>query len=221
MQYRIELMKKQFEFNVLETRNKITEHTQDIETLREKVNLMRNRIDLMEKTLQVAQSNSAKLAAKRAETILDSQDETGHVDVFLQASAIQQIINYPIALRERMDSLIFQEKKFLSNILFSNNLIKRMEKDIEILKLSHESNIRAKEEEVSRVKLEIESLKRDRDKIKGVIMKQRPTPSLLPIKYKAKRNALLAGVVGFFFSVFLAFFVEYIKNASKHTRKAV
>lgn len=110
MQYKIELMKKQFEFDVLKTRNRIKEHIQRIETLREKINLVRNRIDLMEKTLQRAQSNSAKLAAKRVDTTLDSQDETGHVDIFMQASAIQQVINYPIALRERIDSLIFKKK---------------------------------------------------------------------------------------------------------------
>ncbi len=32
-----------------------------------------------------------------------------------------------------------------------------------------------------------------------------------------KRTVLLAGVVGFFFAIFLAFFIEYIKNASKKT----
>jgi len=221
VQYKIKLMKKQFEFTVFETRNKIKEYAQDIETLREKVNLVRNRIDLMEKTLQRAQSNSAKLAAKRAETILDSQDETGHVDVFLQASAIQQIIDYPIALRERIDSVIFKEKKFLSDILFSNNLIKRMEKDSEILKLDHESQIRAKEEEVSRLNLEIDSLRSDRDQFTEIIVRRPPRASLLPIKYKAKFATILGGVVGFFFSVFLAFFIEYIKNASKRAQKAV
>jgi len=173
----------------------------------------------MEKTLRGAQSNSAKLAAKRAETALDSQDETGHVDVFLQASTIQQIINYPIALREQIDSLIFKEKEFLSEILHSNNLVKKREKNIEILILNHEREIGAKEEEVSRLKSEIETSKRDRERITEVIAKQPPTASLLPIRYKAKRNTLLAGVVGFFFLVFLAFFIEYIKNASQRTQK--
>lgn len=96
-----------------------------------------------------------------------------------------------------------------------------MEKNIEILKLKHESNIRAKEEEVSRLRLEIETLKRDRNKITGVTVKQPPTASILPIKHKAKRNALLAGIAGFFFLVFLVFFLEYIKNALKRTQKAV
>jgi len=48
--------------------------------------------------LKQAELNSAKLADKRVATTLDSQDETGHANVFLQASAIQQIINYPIEL---------------------------------------------------------------------------------------------------------------------------
>lgn len=95
-----------------------------------------------------------------------------------------------------------------------------MEKDIEILKLEHELGVRGKEE-VSRLKSEIELMKRDRDQFTGIIIRQPPTASLLPIKYKAKRNAILAGAVGFFFSVFLAFFIEYIENTAKRTRKAV
>ncbi|HUU41597.1 MAG TPA: hypothetical protein VMW42_11705 [Desulfatiglandales bacterium] len=96
-----------------------------------------------------------------------------------------------------------------------------MEKNIEILKLTHESEVGVEEEDLLRLQSEIDSLKRDRDKITGVIVKQAPTASLLPIKYKAKRNALLAGAVGFLFLIFLVFFIEYINNASKRTRKAV
>jgi len=58
-------------------------------------------------------------------------------------------------------------------------------------------------------------LKRDRDHVTAISLKQNPTASLLPIKSKIKQKVLLAGVVGLFFFVFLAFFIEYIKNASK------
>jgi hypothetical protein len=218
--YNIELMKKEFELDLAGIRGRIKEYAADIETLREKISIIRDRIDQTEKMLKQAELNSAKLADKRVATALDSQDETGHANVFLQASAIQQIINYPIELRERIDSLIFKEKAFLSEILFSNNVIKGLEKDIEISKLKHELGVRG-EEEFSRLESEIELMKRDRDQFTGIIIRQPPTASLLPIKYKAKRNALLAGAVGFFFLVFLAFFIEYIKNASKRTQKAV
>ena len=218
--YNIELMKKEFELDLAWIRGRIKEYAADIETLREKISIIRDRIGQTKKILKQAELNSAKLADKRVAITLDSQDKTGLVDVFMQGAAIQQVINYPIKLSERIDSLIFKEKAFLSDILFSNNAIKEFEKDIEILKLKHELEVRGKEK-VSRLKSEIETLKRDRDKIKGVILKQPPTASLIPIKHKAKRNALLAGVVSFFFLIFLAFFIEYIKNASKRTQKAV
>jgi uncharacterized protein involved in exopolysaccharide biosynthesis len=98
--------------------------------------------------------------------------------------------------------------------------MKELEKDIEILKLKYELGVRG-EEEVFRLKSEIELMKRDRDQFTGIIIRQPPTASLLPTKYKAKRNATLAGAVGLFFLIFLAFFIEYIKNASKRTQKAV
>jgi len=219
--YKTELMKKQFEVKVAEIRGKIKEHAATIEALREKIRIVRNRIDQMEKVLQQAQSNTAKLADKTIATTLDSQDEASHVNVFLQSSAIQQIIDYPIVLRERIDSLAFEEKAFSKDILINDNTRKRLEKDIEILRLKHESEIRVEEEKIPSLESEIESLIRNRDKITGVILKQPATASLLPIKYKAKRNALLAGVVGFFFLVFLGFFIEYLKNASKRAQKAV
>lgn len=96
-----------------------------------------------------------------------------------------------------------------------------MEKNIEILKLTHESEVGVKEENLLRSQSEIETQKHDRDKITGVSVKQPLSASRLPIKYKAKRNALLAGAVGFLFLIFLVFFIEYINNASKRTRKAV
>ena len=61
----------------------------------------------------MAKSNSEKLAAQREVNILDSQNKTGHADVFLHAAAIQQVIHYPINLRDHIDSLIFKEKQLL------------------------------------------------------------------------------------------------------------
>jgi len=48
---------------------------------------------------------------------------------------------------------------------------------------------------------------------------QKPTSSSRPIQPKIKLNILLACVVGLFLSVFLAFFIEYIRKVRKATRK--
>lgn len=49
--------------------------------------------------------------------------------------------------------------------------------------------------------------------IQNIQILQHPKSSLDPIKPKKKLNVLLAGVIGLFLTVFLAFFIEYI---SKH-----
>ena len=106
-----------------------------------------------------------------------------------------------------------------SSIQKEQDKIKDLEAQIQLTELK--ADISVEENKITLLKSEIESLKRDRDKITGLIVKQPPTASLLPIKYKAKRNTLLAGAVGFFFLIFLAFFMEYIGNASKRTKEAL
>lgn len=48
---------------------------------------------------------------------------------------------------------------------------------------------------------------------------QKPTSHFRPVRSRIKLNILLACVVGFFLFVFLAFFIEYIKNVPKTSRK--
>ncbi len=99
--------------------------------------------------------------------------------------------------------------------------IRNLEAQIELIELQANQDISLAENDIAVLKSEIGLMKRDRDRFTGMIVRNSPTASLLPIKYKAKRNAILAGAVGFFLLIFLAFFIEYIKNASKRTQKAV
>ncbi len=192
-----------------------------IETLNKEIRLIKGRIDQIKNVLQEVQSSSDKLSAKREAALLDSTDKADDINVFVYAAAIKQVIDYPLVLRERIDRLISEKNSISAQIISEINIIKDLAVRIKSLKIVGETNVGDEENFILKVKSEIERLKRDRDKIKGVILKQPPTASLIPIKYKAKRNALLAGVVSFFFLIFLAFFIEYIKNASKPTQKAV
>jgi len=259
------------EINKINKENAITTHAANIELLKENTTVVKGTIEQMEKVFQEAQLSSEKSTAQREAIVLDSKDKRGHEDILIQAAAIQQIINYPVILRNQINSLTFKEKEFSRKIISESNTIKDLEAQIQILEMQkndtlqkeqdkirdleaqlqvlemqkndslqrEQENIRdlevqiqlidldankdisVEESKIAVLKSEIEKLKLDRDKIFGIIVKQPPTASLLQTKYKTKRNALLAGVVGFFFSVFLAFFIEYIKNASKRTQKAV
>ncbi len=271
IQANIQIIGKEFEKNKINKENAIRTHSANIEASEENIRVVKSTIEQMEKVFQEAQLTSEKSTAQREAIVLDSEDKRGHEDIFMQAAAVQQIINYPVILRSQINSLTFKEKEFSRKILSESNTIKDLQAQIQILEmqkdgsiqrqqdkirdleaqiqileiqksssiqreqdnignleaqiqlteLKADQNISVEENKITLLKSEIESLKRDRDKITGLIMKQPPSASLLPIKYKAKRNAVLAGAVGFFFLVFLAFFIEYIKNASKRTKEAL
>ena len=57
-----------------------------------------------------------------------------------------------------------------------------------------------------------------KENISNIKVLQNPEVSSAPIKSKKKQIVLLATVVTLFMSVFLAFFIEYIKNATRSTK---
>jgi len=58
----------------------------------------------------------------------------------------------------------------------------------------------------------IDELKQERDKINNIQVVQPPTGSPYPINPEVKRNVMLAGAVGIFVMLFLAFFLEYLSR---------
>ena len=209
----ITLTEKKNKKNIMVKKNRIKSSTAKIEALKENIGRIENTIVYMKKALSQAESNAEKLAPKIEDALVEPKNSTDHENIDIQASAIQQLVNYPITLKSQIDSLAWEKEKILVNILSEKNRIKELEAEIELLKAK--SNMSAEKREIAKLKSEIESLKRDRDQITAIIMKQNPTISPLSIKSTTKRTALLGGVVGLFFFVFLAFFIEYIKNASK------
>ncbi len=59
---------------------------------------------------------------------------------------------------------------------------------------------------------EIKNLEFKKNYVQNIQILQPPKSSLSPVKPKKKLNVLLAGVVGLFLTVFLAFFMEYISR---------
>ena len=210
---RIMLTVKKNKKDIMVKKNRIKSSTAKIEALKETIGRMENTMVYMKKALLQAESNAEKLAPKIEDVLVELKNVTDYENIDIQASAIQQLVNYPVTLKSQIDSLAWEKEKILVNILSEKNWIKELEAEIELLKAK--SNMSAEKREIAKLKSEIESLKRDRDQVTAIIMRQNPTISPLSIKSTTKRNALLGGVAGFFFFIFLAFFIEYIKNASK------
>ena len=194
--------------------NEITMHIARIEAHNEKIRLIEGRIAHTKKVFEEAQSSSDKLAARKEASLLDLNDRSGY-DAFMHAAAIKQVIDYPVVLRERIDSLASEKIFIPAEIMDEISIIKDLAAGIKSFKITGEANVGDKKNFILKLKSEIDSLRSELSHLTGVIVRQTPTASPLPIKYKTKRNALLAAIVGFVTLVFLALFIEYIRNALK------
>ena len=203
---RITLTEKKNKKDIMIKKNRIKSSTAKIKALKENIVRIEHTMVYVKKVLPQAELNAEKLASKIEVSLLEPQDSTEHANIILQ------VVNYPIMLRNQIDSLAWKKEKLLAEILSEENSIKELEAEIELLKIKYNS---IKEREIVKLKSEIESLKSNREHVTAILMRQNPMISPLPIKSKIKLKVLLAGVVGLFFFVFLAFFIEYIKNASK------
>jgi uncharacterized protein involved in exopolysaccharide biosynthesis len=134
--------------------------------------------------------------------------------------------------------LISERNKFLSNkrtddnvlsaLLYSNtiqesiaylntirNTANYIKSEINNAKLAIENgknNIKDIENQQRLIREKIANIEFKKNTIQNIQILQAPKSSLSPIKPKKKLNVLLAGVIGLFLTVFLAFFIEYISR---------
>ena len=127
--------------------------------------------------------------------------------------------------------MIKQRDKFVSNEIDTSNVLSAIlftntiQQNIALDKTSRDdlSGYRSRKETLS-LKLEttqnkiksllteIKSLEFKKNHIQNIQIIKTPKSSFSPIKPKTRLNVMLAGVVGLFLTVFLAFFVEYISK---------
>ena len=89
-----------------------------------------------------------------------------------------------------------------------DSLTKQTQYKVETMK----SEIKDLENEKKCVLEEIKSVEFKKNSIQNIQIIKTPKSSLSPIKPKTRLNVMLAGVVGLFLTIFLAFFVEYISK---------
>lgn len=106
-------------------------------------------------------------------------------------------------------STILQQNVSYSNQL-SNELYGLNTREEEI-----KSKLEEFSEDMSDIKAKINILNLEKVLISNIKVIQEPEVSLYHIKPKKKQIVLLSVVVGLFVMIFLAFFIEYIKNASE------
>lgn len=107
----------------------------------------------------------------------------------------------------------YEKETLLSDIKDYQSQVKSMKEQTGSTVKSLQAEIAALESEKSFIAEEMKNLEFKKSYVQNIQILQPPESSLFPVKPKKKLNVLLAGVVGLFLTIFLAFFIEYI---SKH-----
>jgi len=156
IQANIQIIEKEFEEDKINKENAIGTYTANIESLKENIMIVKSTIEQMEKVFQEAQLSSEKSTAQREAIVLDSNNKRGHEDIFMQAAAIQQIINYPVKLRNQINSLTFQEKEFSRKIFSESNTIKDLEAQIQILEMQKDGSLQREQDKITDLEAQIQ-----------------------------------------------------------------
>jgi len=163
--------------------------------------------------------NTNLLSGDRDRYLSSSKSRDNILASLIYSNTIQQNISYLNTLRNEMNDTrgrSFKEgariKELEGNIKDLIAKKKELETNTKFKIENLKSNIRDLETDKKYKLEEIENLKFKKNSIQNIQIIKPPKASPSPIKPKKRLNVMLAGVVGLFLTVFLAFFVEYISK---------
>ena len=205
--------------SIKQLNNKKSTLEAQIETKKNQIKNLGKRISEIEIEIDRISQNTDLLISERNKFLESKQTENNILSAVIYSNTIQQNIGYLNNLRSKMSNtqnLIYEEQlavERLTNDIM--DLAVRVENISEQTKLKNEdlaSEILAIGGERDNVLVDIQSLKFKKSQIQNIQIIKSPKVSRFPIKPKTRLNVMLAGVVGLFLTVFLAFFVEYISK---------
>jgi LPS O-antigen subunit length determinant protein (WzzB/FepE family) len=221
--YDRQIIMKQSEISKIETQRKDID--KQIELKLNSIKRAQNDIKVRQATLENARErrgglldeiksvkdNTEKIMQQR-DFLLKNKNPDKDLSLLLYSTTIQQNVVYFNQLTNQIYDMGTAEKKIESEIDRLNKNIDDIKTGIERLKLSKTERLQIS---IHDIKTEINALNLEKGLISNIKVMQEPEVSLHPVKPKKKQIVLLTTVVALFMAVFLAFFIEYIKNASK------
>jgi capsular polysaccharide biosynthesis protein len=189
----VEQRKGDYDGQIFTKQNGIKKLEAQRESLKETLKNIRQRMHKLEKEVGDVKNNTEDLITQRNLLLKKYKTET-EMPLLLYSTTIQQNISYFNQINDQIYD--FKEKEE-----GAQQEIKNLEKDI------------------NNTKVEITGLNAKKGLISNIKVIQGPEVSLHPVKPKKKQIVLLSVVVGLFFMIFLAFFIEYIKNATRSTKQ--
>ncbi len=156
----------------------------------------------METEIDRIGKNTELLISERNKFLSNKKTDDNVLSAWLYSNTIQESIAYLNTLRTTTNDIKSGINNASLAIENANNNIKDLE-----------SQKRLIQEKFANMEFK-------KNTIQNIQVLQPPKSSLYPVKPKKLLNVLLAGVVGLFLTVFLAFFLEYISRHKNNEAKS-
>jgi polysaccharide biosynthesis transport protein len=223
---RIDTAKIEIATSEAESTADISRKKNEILTTKARIAAKEAQIENMKKRIQEIQMEIGRIS-KNTDLLIEERNkflgrkttDDNVLSAVVYSNTIQQNISYLNELRgetNRMQDAIYNSEAAVDAM---KNKVKDTEAQMVTLKEltkykteTRKAEITALESEQSFIAEEIKNLEFKKNYVQNIQILQPPKGSLSPIKPKKKLNVLLAGVVGLFLTVFLAFFIEYISR---------
>jgi len=185
----VEQKKTSYDSQIFMKQNKINKIETDKNLQQANLKNIRQRKRELTQEIKGVKENTEKIVQQR-DLLLKAKKVGDDISLLLYSTTIQQNAAYFNQLSNQVYDLIERGKQ-------TEAKIKKLDKDVDD------------------INVQINDLTEKKKVVSNVRVVQEPEISLYPVKPNKKRNVLLASVGGLFLFTFLAFFIEYLKNADR------
>ena len=182
----IALKRGDLEKRIMLIKSEIGKKNNQIRLFRTNIKINEEQDKFLVKQLKKVRANT-EIILRRRDALLDKTTDSYAISALLYSNTIQQNMIYINQLNNQLVSITRKQED--------------LQKDIEDL-----------EKDIEKSNTEIERLKLEKAFVENIKYIQEPQVSMYPIKPKKRLNVMLAFVIGLMFSVFLAFFLEYLQK---------
>lgn len=205
--------------DIKEKHNQILTKKAQIVSEKAQIGNMKKRISEIEVEIGRISKNTDLLLEERNRFLGRETTNDNVLSAVVYSNTIQQNISYLNELRGQNNRIQDAIYKSEADIEAMENTIKNIEEQIITIKAllkygveNVEAEISALESKKTFIVEEIKNLTFKKDYVQNIQILQPPKSSPFPVRPRTKLNILLAGVVGFFLTVFAAFLIQYIAN---------
>jgi len=208
----IEIHRRDMDNQIALRLNDITGDKNQIKLQQANLSIAKQREEELMQEIREIKNNTERIVQQR-DTILQQKGNSDDISLLLYSTTIQQNVAYFNQLSDQISGLKMDKENVRATIEKLNKEIADVNISIERLKLQKTEGLQT---EIDDSQAKINRLNLEKGLVRNIKLVKPPEVSPVPIRPKIKLNVILTGFVGFFVSIFLAFFIQYIQRMKSY-----